>query len=371
MTALASLLLQPDPPSFQGYNNTASNISRLFLDIFQDEDTRNSIFLHTDRALPRIQKLFEILQHDSLAPSFSQRLLEALVLPLIQGDDQLVTVDQATPLVGSILPMITKVSTSCFRQFMGVLLDIEGLLDRLLSHERYTLDFRGWVISRIDRLDKHLIVRLTDKLVGVCDKCSFDHGINQTCQEWYTLKDLMDALEPMAHSIEREGIEKNQKAKDLPLLAGMRMLKPGDKKTNQARRADPIGFEIPEPVLYKLALLNIKQPESLRVVQSLQEEVASHNMITILFKIVGSYPCRLCYETAIGAQTLLKKDPKIPEHSASDKAKYDIFGKRVGLWKVLLSDRAFKASKKLARTGMTETNGALICWFLFVSIFLT
>lgn len=36
--------------------------------------------------------------------------------------------------------MITKVSTSCSRQSIGVLLDIEGLLDRLLSHERYTLD---------------------------------------------------------------------------------------------------------------------------------------------------------------------------------------------------------------------------------------
>ena len=140
MTALASLLLQPDPPSFQGYSNTASNISRLFLDIFQDETTRDSIFLHTDRALPRLQKPFEILRHDSLAPSLSQRLLEALVFPLIQDDDQLVTVDQITPLVGSILPMITKVSTSCSRQFIGVLLDIEGLLDRLLSHERYTLD---------------------------------------------------------------------------------------------------------------------------------------------------------------------------------------------------------------------------------------
>lgn len=66
-----------------------------------------------------------------------------------------------------------------------------------------------------------------------------------------------------------------------------------------------------------------------------------------------------------------KKDTKILEHSTSDKAKYDIFGKRVEVWKVLLSDRAFKASKKLARSGMTETNAALILWFLFVSIFLT
>lgn len=76
--------------------------------------------------LRRLQRLFESVKSTEVATDISERILQGLVLPFLQGDDQLITIDKAFSLVGSALPIITNVSRST-RQIAETLLVIDGL----------------------------------------------------------------------------------------------------------------------------------------------------------------------------------------------------------------------------------------------------
>lgn len=348
---LSSLLLRTKSPSHLEYTIAVSSISSWNLNVFQDESNRDSVLLHADRVLSRLQKLFEAFQQQNLHQDVSEGLVRGLVLPLIQDDDPLITVDQAIPLVGSALPIVTKASSLCIRVVAKILLDVDGLLERLLSHERYIVVLKEWFSSKNSHLEKILVKRLTDKLVGMCDNCSGRHGIQTVCQEWHTVKALMESLATLAHSVEGEEMKQHQKTRDLPLLAGMRILDRDDKKTNQARQAKQRELSIPEPTWQQLSSLGIKKPESLRAVQTIQEELESERTTSILRTVIDTYPCRLCWEMVTGKSSLPVYKVKLSENTKGSSFKCDIFGKRIGLWKVLLTDRAFKSSRKLARTG--------------------
>lgn len=353
---LSSLLLRTKPPSHLEYTIAVSSISSWNLDIFQDESNRDSILMHADRVLSRLQKLFEGFQQQNLSQDVSERLVRGLVLPLIQDDEPLITVDQAFPLIGAALPSVTKSSSSCIREVAKILLDVDGLLDRLLSHELYIAVLKAWFSSKNTQLDKKLVKRFTDKLVGMCDNCTSDHGIQAACHEWHTVKALMESLTTLAHSIENEEIKQHQKSRDIPLLAGMRMLDREDKKTHRARQAKQRELSVPEPTLMQLSLLGINKPESLRALQIIQQELESEKAMSILRTVIDTYPCRLCWETVTGKSSLSVYDFKVSENTKGSSVKSDLFGKRIGLWKVLLTDRAFKSSRKLARTGTSIPN---------------
>lgn len=120
-TSLASFLLQIKPPSHQEHINAFASISRYnlaSLNILKDDSTREFAILHADRVLPRLQRLFESIKSTDVATDISERLLQGLVLPFFQGNDQLITSDQAFSLVGSALPIITNVSSRSSRQML-------------------------------------------------------------------------------------------------------------------------------------------------------------------------------------------------------------------------------------------------------------
>lgn len=348
---LSSLLLREKPPSHLEYIIAVSSVSSWKLNIFQDESNRESVLLHTDRALSRLQRLFQIFQQQELSQNVSEGLVRGLILPLIQDDDPLITVDQAFPLVGAALPIMTKASSACIREIAKILLEVDGLLERLLSHERYIVALNEWFSLKNSHLDKKLVNKLTHKLVRMCENCTSSHGIQSVCQEWHIVTALMLSLATLAHSVESEETRQLQKTSDLPLLAGMRMLNRDDKKTNKARQSNQREFSIPKPTLQQLSLLGIKKPESLRAVQTLQEELESQKTMSILRTVIDTYPCRLCWEMVTGKSSLPVYNVKLSENTKGSSVKYDIFGKRIGFWKVLLTDRAFKSSRKLARTG--------------------
>lgn len=353
---LSSLLLRTRPPSHLEYIIAVSSVSSWNLDIFQDESNRESILIHADRVLSRLQRLFEAFQQQDLSQDISEGLVRGLVLPLIQDDDPLITVDQAFSLVGAALPTVTKSSSSCIREVAKILLDVDGLLERLLSHELYITVLKKWLSSKNSQLDMTLVKRLTDKLVGMCDNCTDRHGIQTVCQEWHTVKALMESLATLAHSVGSEEIKQHQKAQDLPLLAGMKMLDRDDKKTHRARQAKQRELNIPELTLLQLSSLGIKKPESLRALQTIQQELASERAISILRSVIDTYPCRFCWEMVTGMSSLPVYEFRAPESTKGSSVKCDLFGKRIGLWKVLLTDRAFKSSRKLARTGTSIPN---------------
>lgn len=62
-------------------------------------------------------------------------------------------------------------------------------------------------------------MKITDKLTNLCKLCNADHGINQTCEKWDTVKALIYSLESLASSVEEE---QNKRL-------------PGDKRSSSSR----------------------------------------------------------------------------------------------------------------------------------------
>lgn len=352
---LVSLLLQEKPPDYQQYCSIlvrVSNRPSVLRNLFQDESTRDSVSLNIDRVLSRLQKLFEASKSVGVTQEVSEGLFQGIVLPLIRAQDDLLSIDQILHLFGSALPLVLRHFSSYLRQVAEVLLSIEGLLDRLLSHEAYSAILYDWFTSKGNTFDESLIKRITDKVIAMCDNCSADHNIEPVSQKWDALKKLVISLTGFIQTVEEQENMELRKSRDLPLLAGMTMLDRDDKKAYRARQQTARSLKVPESLLKQLAFFNTTKPESLRALQIALGKLQGEDTHSLMLVALESLPCRLCWERLTGSSTLPKKTLLTSETRRTDtNTKYDIFGQKIGLWKILLSDKALRSSRKLARTG--------------------
>jgi hypothetical protein len=134
----------------------------------------------------------------------------------------------------------------------------------------------------------------------------------------------------------------------------MRALNPDDKKSNQAPtvKIQTSSFKIPQSVLDDLESLNGPRISSAGHLGHALDFIQNEKIPEILHRSLESFPCRVCLERLTGTATTFSDLPAhLDRLTSSSCHSIDIFGKKVGLWKVLLSDAARKNAKKLARTG--------------------
>lgn len=349
---LVSLLLQKESPNHHEYLHAASSIAQDVSQIgflLDDEPTRDSVFLHLDRVLPRLQSLFEVLSSKGTSQKVAEEISENLLLPLIQENDQIISLDQACHLVGFGLPVIVSYPSPHLKQVAEALIVTEGLLDRLVSHKEYSEVLKAWFQSKNSFLEVKLLQKLTDTLVKLCDACSADHGTVGVSKRWHEAQALKESLELLIGDIQEEEQKKSQKSRDLPLLAGLRRLDVDDKKANIARHKTLTRLEVPQDITDRLARFSIAKPESLRALQITLQKLEGDETMSIMCSALRTFPCRFCLERLTGAVSLALVATE--KHDPFTDVKLDIFGKRVGLWKVLLSNRVLKDAKKLARSG--------------------
>jgi hypothetical protein len=84
------------------------------------------------------------------------------------------------------------------------------------------------------------------------------------------------------------------------------------------------------------------------------EHLQKQTIPSLARSALESFPCRVCIDglTLKNVTDNLCKGQEPSAHCLSEQINaQDIFGKRVGIWKVLLSDVAFKNVQKLVRLG--------------------
>lgn len=352
-TPLTALLMQESDPGLHEYHHALAGIEKYYSRLhiaMGDGRVHDQLVLNPTQFLSRLRRSFEILKTKQLARPVSEGIFKGVVIPLIRPKETLLSSTQLVQLVGSALPMLLKHPSSYLRQVAEVLLSTEGLFHHLVADEKYTAVMKTWLLSKRNYLDLPLVTRIAEKLFAMSNDCSADHGTSTTFEKWNMVNHLMGDVQALIHTY-NENTQRPRQTENLPPLEKMKMLQLDDKKSNRTQH-DRKGFTIPAESLDKLRLLDCPILETGRGLTHALEYLRNRVIPSCMQVALESFPCRFCLDALTGnSEAFLNPlDPHTSE-PAEVESKYDIFGKRVGLWKVLLSDNAMKSAKKLARAG--------------------
>lgn len=349
-TPWTSILLQ-EKPGLHEYNHALANIEKYYTRLhraMQDESIHDQLVLNPDQTHSRLLKSFEILRGKQLPGPVVEEIFKTMVLRFI--DDNIFSTPQIIQLVGSALPLITKQPSLFLRDLGDTLLASKDLFDHLVANEKYTGVLKEWLLSKRNYLPLALSRRIGDRLIELCNACSADHGTGTTVESWDMAKGLISSINLL---IDQEELNRG-KVENLPPLELMKLLTLDDKKSTSTRQGPKKDFKIPDEILWQLKHFDIQPPRSAwgltQAVEQLQTEIFPELMRFCL----ESFPCRICLDrltTGSITDTLASFIDLPSDLTAAIGSAQDIFGKRVGLWKVLLSDVAFKSAKKLVHAG--------------------
>ena len=273
----------------------------------------------------------------------------------------MLALDQTLRLFGSAIPALLNKPSSFLHNIADVLLGVEGLFERLISDGTYSTALKSWLSSKQNYLDNAQIKAITGKLFHMCDICPGDHEITSISERWHITVSLVDSLKLVLKSVQEGELKNLKSGKDLPQLSDMKVLSGDTKKENRTQRRVQPDFYLPDEILQQMTLLGLSKPTSSRALSAVLESLETETQ-SFMHAALETFPCRPCSEILTGnlaVQTL----PSISSGKSVDaNKKYSIFGKRVGLWKVLLSDRALKSSRKLARAGVLTSRCLVYCY---------
>lgn len=350
---LVVLLLKEATPERHEYHAVLSTISTYthrVHNILEHEATRDLVVLNADRVVPRLEKLWEAMKTTELPRDLPENLFQGLVFPLIESQSGILSLDQSLNLAGLAIPVFLKRHSPYLHQVAVTLLGVDGLLERLASHGVYSSALKEWLSSSKNYLNDLQVKTVTEKLFYICDSCTADHDTSIVSERWHKVNPLVDSLKSLLKSLQDNEQKSLKSTRDLPRLADMKVLSGNDKKENRARRDTYSEFRVPDDILEQMTSLGMPIPGSSRAISSSIEQLEKE-IPSFMLAALESFPCRICWERLTGASTTPAHGPIAPVTSTDIDIKYDIFGKRVGLWKVLMSEQVLKSSRKLARAG--------------------
>lgn len=356
-TPWTSILLQ-EKPGLHEYNHALSNVEKYYTRLqraMQDESIHDQLVLNPDQTHSRLLKSFEILRTKQLPGPVAEEIFKTMVLPFIH--DNIFSPPQMIQLVGSALPLITKQHSQFLRDLASTLLSSQGLFDHLVANENYTVILKEWLFSKRTRLSLALSTQVGDRLVAMCNACSADHGTEATVESWGIAQELMESINALIDSSYEEEL-KRAKVENLPPLESMKVLSRDDKKSTLVQQGPKKElkkeFTVSDEILQQMDHFNILPPLSARGLTHAVEHLQNEIIPALMRSALESFPCRICLDrltTGSLTGTLANSTDLPSDRTTAPGNAQDIFGKRVGLWKVLLSDIAFKNIKKLVHGG--------------------
>jgi hypothetical protein len=136
----------------------------------------------------------------------------------------------------------------------------------------------------------------------------------------------------------------------------MRLLMEDDKKGRRERQPQghsQSSFRLPPHAEDAIRAYGKVVPTSERQLQILLESLETETR-EILMEVIGTYPCRPCYEIAIRLTSADRLQSKEQSSQLTGDSGNGLHGKRLGVWKVSLSSSALKDLKDLRLAGNGE-----------------
>lgn len=354
-----SLLLRKAEPEQRFYSHAVARLEAHNVNlelVTKDNTLYDEIELRPAQILSRLVKVFQVLETKPSDNSASIEMFKHIVRPLVQMDDGPFSLDQRVDLVGSALPTLTLHLTTDLRDVATLLLSEGKLFEKLLASEKHAPVLQRWLSSRQHQqlLGQSLLENLTEKSISLGENCSGDHGISRECEEWRLVQELMHATNEIITSTRTEnGDPASQTQAKLIPLSKMKVLGEDDKKTHQARQEKKKSYKLPASVEDGLIKLDILLPQGSNGLRQTREQLQG-KASQLICAAVNSFPCRFCSERLAGDMITSKVTIQSPNAypATSNDAQVNLYGERLGAWKILLSELAMAKARKLIESGM-------------------
>jgi hypothetical protein len=372
-TPWTSLLLQEKPGHYD-LTQSLLNIERYYLRLQKAMDSeviRDQLLFKPDQTHSHLLRSFEILQTKNLPGPVADMIFEAMVVPFI--GDKTFSQEQTVQLVGSALPLLVKNPTQYLRDVTGILLCFEELLDHMIANEKYAKVLKTLLLSNKFYFPLALVQRVGQKLIGMCSNCSADHGTSAIAESWGIAHSLIASLSEMIEVVSKDERDRthpeNFPPLKLPSLKSMKVLSADDKKT-LTQKTPTKDLMISDEIITQLKHFNIPIPTFARGLTHAVDRLQNEIIPSLMRSALETFPCRCCLDrlTKGSLADTFSGQRNVPIHGSSEVINpQDIFGKPLGIWKVLLSDVAFKNIQKIARSGELDNicagYGIFLCFF--------
>lgn len=336
--AYINLLIQPDEPSRAQYRSVVYRIKANPLELIFDQQAENQLLLDPENVIGRLEKLLQEFGSSSASQPVADKIVTNLLIPIVTGCHDL-SPSKTTIVLISGLQIVLKCPNTNLRGLGKAVSETEAFLELLVSHKRGSEIMKDWVENQYSSICEFSVLRaITHRLVTLCSNCTHDHGTRDQSEQWQQLLKLRERLQNLKKDFANTRAE-NGKNKEKDQKVGISQ--------------HPLAPEIPTEVSTALASFDIQSGlTSERMIDNILQRLESENTSSILKSIIISFPCRLCYETlegtrARGANQLKKDDERLITPTFNP----EIFGKRFGVWKVLLSSQAVKNVQSASRSG--------------------
>jgi len=190
------------------------------------------------------------------------------------------------------------------------------------------------------------------KLIGLCSVCAGSpicHGVSAEVEKWRALTETIAALVKHRKNCQAPAPQYTH----VPANVVVRELNSNDNKPFSAarRRSSVLEHKIPplpDHVVAMLNGLNLQRPTS-RAISVLLGQIHATEIPAVLRAVLPTFPCRPCHDLSQNSKALVEKDkqitrPRTDRGFCSEKVpeEGELFGAKIGLWKVLLSAAALK-----------------------------
>lgn len=336
--AYINLLIQSDDPSHAQYCSVFYKIKANPLELIFDEQVESKLLLDPENVIRRLEKLLKEFGSSVASQLVADQIVANILLPIVTSSHGL-SPSKTTNVLISGLYIVLKCPNPNLRNLGRAVSETGALLEMLVSHKQGSEVMKNWVRNQYRSICEFSVLRaFNHRLVTLCSDCTHDHGTRDQLEQWHQLLKLRELLLRLKEDFARTRAENDR-----------------HKKKNQKVKISqrPLVPEIPTEVSTALALFGIQsRPTSERMVETILQRLETETSSSILNSIIISFPCRLCYETLDGTRARgdhhVKKDD---ERLIAPTFNPEIFGKRFGVWKVLLSSQAVKNIQSVSRSG--------------------
>lgn len=247
--------------------------------------------------------------------------------------------------------LLEKISQNGRQLIRSILPSIDGakLIKTLLAEAQAGAEIQALGSATI-------LTEWTTAAVELCKGCSGNHGLHAELARWNALVELRDSLTKILL------VENKRRSETVPWwhldLTHMRALSAGDKKSGDTNIQAPELTDYLSPQDFKnLELFNLQVPIGLGPLEGVITRLRERESFSLFHVFVKSFPCALCLRRGTSATDMPALPRMVPRKqftadSLPNSFTSTLLGRRLGPWKICLSEHAFKDLLSANKEGM-------------------
>jgi hypothetical protein len=343
------VILETDSPSYSQYEIAIERMKTKPWEVAVDEATQDELFWDFPTSAVKLNHFFENLGHHEISRAVADEITLNLLLPIVHACGELAHPAAVSRIIIASMPSLNHRATTSLGSLIKAILVTNDLIERVVTDVEGSLIVKDWLEHHGGTFqDSSLLYSFTQRIMLRCESCTHDHQISALSKRWEELLKLKSSLESLVLESERTQVAHAQEHYNTAMASGLKRLDEDDKKTLKNQGPEPLVFPIILPELSTaLESIGLPVPRSHRSLQLVIERVRVEETFAVVKAAIESFPCRPCHEAVSDAQRSLNP---VRETDVTDLANpslipsFDpsIFGRRVGIWKVVLSAQAVK-----------------------------